>query len=465
MKNRTVIISTGQDYSKAQNPVSTLLIPPIGALAMASFLKKHEIPVELIDLQLDFGIGLSENSNTKIHQKLIKHLEKSKDSISWIGVSQTSDIGNGITVARKINSVLPEIPIIFGSYAATGSFKSWLRDYHFITAIVLGDGESAALAISRRLERGESILSERVPNLAWRDGEEIRTSVRRSVSPSELPILDFQLIHNPKYYQNIAIISSRGCPFHCNYCLENNMRSYAPYPISWVTRQLEHIKTHLNQDRLCIYDPIFGVEDERTRKLCRILKKYHFKYLLESRCDVLEPDILPLLKDSGVEILYLGLESACPATLVRMDKAASLGQAEDYIKNGLNIMRACFENDITPVFGFMINFPGENEVDYRLNLEFVKQVERIHEEVTSQTGIMTGFIGMTNDTILYPGSPLTKKIRPPADHIAEEKAVNGEDPGRSKKTNSNAFRIFRDAIRFYYTRQTPVAIKRGSVHP
>ena len=409
---KVVLIAPANDFAGNLNVArfTLLLSPPLGIMALGSYLAEHDVPVELIDVQMDFGFGLTRDAERVVSRRVARYLHDQADTIAWIGISQLSNAGSGITLAQEIHAALPDIPIILGGYFPSSTYRLLLEKYPFITAIVRGDGEAAALQISRSLAQDRSFLSARTPNLAWLDGGEIRATPIRPMPLDDLPILDFRLLRNPSCYQIIDIITSWGCPFRCNYCLENSMRPYAEHRMAWVARQLAHLEAELPNDRVFIYDPVVGVGRERTLEICRVLREHRFTYALGSRVDVFPPDLLPALREAGVEAIYFGIESASAETLVRMNKIHSAARAKNYLKSALEVLKACFENGVTPFMGFMLGFPGDSEADYQATLEFVKDIGRLHNQVTGQTGIRTGFLISAFYTKIYDGSALAERV-------------------------------------------------------
>ncbi len=269
-----------------------------------------------------------------------------------------------------------------------------------------GDGEIAALKISNSLYRSRSFLSHQTPNLAWLDNDKIRTSHLRPLPINDLPIVDFRLLRHPENYQIISLMTSRGCPFRCNYCLESNMRSYQAYSLAWVERQLKHLETVMPNNWVFIYDPTFGLGRKRTLELGKVLYKHRFKYGVESRIDVIKPDLIPVLKEAGVETIYWGIESASSDTLLRMNKVRSLPRARTYPNQALIVLEACFKNGVIPTMGFMLGFPGDSEADYQKNLAFAKEIKCLFKRSSVYSGKNTGFIIYTMNTKIYEGSPL-----------------------------------------------------------
>jgi anaerobic magnesium-protoporphyrin IX monomethyl ester cyclase len=450
---KVVLIAPANDYTRDE--WATLIAPPLGILALGSYLAEHDIPVELIDVQVDFGFGLSRDAEQIVSQRVVHHLHEQADDIAWIGVSQMFNTDSGLVLAQDVHDALPNIPIVFGGYFPSSRYSNLLTEYPFIDAIVRGDGEAAALEITRHIIRGRPFPSVGIPNLVWTEQGEIKMTSSQPMSIDSLPPLDFGLLQKPDSYQIIDLMTSRGCPFGCTYCLEDTMRPYAAFSPDWVVRQLAHLEATMPNTRIFIYDPVFGLGRKRTLEICEVMDKYGFTYGVDSRVDVLEATVIPALHSAGVEVVFLGMESASPSTLVRMKKVRSTTRAESYIKKALDLLKVCFENNVTPVLGFMIPFPGDSEEDFQASVDFVERVKQIYDQVTAQTGMETGFLPYAWPTRIYDGTPLAAQIEAgfypttvlQAEPFAGEKTVLSSSPDLSLDIINH----YRDQIEQYGT--------------
>jgi radical SAM superfamily enzyme YgiQ (UPF0313 family) len=406
---KAVIIGASLDYAMELSIFdhTSSISPPLGALSVCSYLADYHVPTELIDVKMDFGVGLTEEANVEITNRVTHYLSEQAQEIAWIGISQLSSDAYAIALAQAIHTALGDIPIILGGYAATSACLTILEENPFITAIVLGDGEYAALEISRAIADSRPFLTEQTPNLVWRDTAGVHTSPTRQVDLNTLPVLDFTLLKHHTSYPNIDIATSRGCPFRCNYCLEINMRPYAKFSPEWLDRQLAHIQTTLPNRRISIYDPIFGLDANHTTQICDILEKWDFRYCIESRVDVLSPEFMHRLAEVGVEVIYWGFESASANTLVRMNKVPSPAKATSYIEQSFKVFEACFRHGITPVIGYMFAYPGDSEADEMAALNYAKALRQLYD----QTGTDTGFALFPSATSVYEGSEMARLIQ------------------------------------------------------
>lgn len=444
---KAILISSDKNY--AEYPEEVMPAPPLNILALGSYLIAHGVPVELIDLQVDFGIGLTQTSSRIVHQRVARYLRDQAETIAWVGISQMASTQNGVPLAREIHAVLPDVPIVFGGYFPSRLYRRLLKEYPFVTAVVCGDGEISSLQISRCLAEGRSFPSKQIPNLAWLNEGEIQTNTAQPMCLDDLPILDFRLLRNLDWYPHLHLMTSRGCPSQCNFCLESIMRPYSTYSPAWVSDQLDNLEAALSKDKILIADPNFGIGRERTLEMCRVLHGRRFTYALESRVDVLLPDLIPILHDAGVKAIYWGMESASPATLVRMNKVGSLVSAERYLQKALEVLEACFKNDVTPIIGLMTGFPGDTEIDCQASLHFIGKIEALYSRITARTGVRTGFLIKANVTQVYEGSPLSEQMK-----SFDKVTLSPECPIGTKTVLSPSPGVGQDQLRDYQERLT-----------
>lgn len=400
------------------NPVSTSpgwlnkVAPPLATVAVGSYLQANGVPVELIDTEMDFGLGLTREARLAVSRRIAGYLAAQAEDIAWVGVSLHTNVSLGMSEdtspIEAIHAAMPDMPIVLGGYLASIEHEVLLRKYPFVTAVVRGDGEAAALAVSRRLASGQAVPSDEIPNLAWRERDEVRTTPIRSLPPSEMPIFDFSLLRHHRFYEKTDLMTSRGCPFHCDYCLENLMRPFGAYPLSWVEKQLEHAEAVSPQRRAFVFDPIFGVQRERTLEICKRMsaRPRGFSWGFLGRVDVLPPDLLEPLRAAGVESVFLGVEAISESALRRMQKVRSAAMAEKYVKSALAVLDACFQNDITPFIAMMVGYPGDTEDDYRTALGFFDRVAKLHARSRTQPGALV-YPQMTK---IYDNSPLAQRV-------------------------------------------------------
>lgn len=205
---------------------------------MANNLKKHNVDVEIINLDLEEG-GIEEILDF--------------DTVDAVGldchwVNQSLVV---INTAELIKKTKPGVFVFLGGYTAGLFSKEILATYPFIDAVIQGDGDIPILELCSRLtERKQRSSSqgshslEKVQNLHWKDTQNniISNPFTYVADGGDLDELDFGNVHllrNWKFYRDLCLFWTnfspinklpmfflevgRGCSYNCTFCGGNAM--------------------------------------------------------------------------------------------------------------------------------------------------------------------------------------------------------------------------------------------------
>jgi radical SAM superfamily enzyme YgiQ (UPF0313 family) len=121
------------------------------------------------------------------------------------------------------------------------------------------------------------------------------------------------------------IMTSWGCPFHCNFCSVTAM-----FGRKYRFRSAENIIAELKQRqprKIFFYDDNIAADKKRLKELLRLMiaEDIVVPWSAQMRTDVVrDPELLDLMRRSGCNRAYLGLESVNQATLDSFDKHQSV---------------------------------------------------------------------------------------------------------------------------------------------
>lgn len=347
---------------------------PLPLLELASFIKHNnpEIEIEIISIPVDYGLPLTSRGKEAVYQKLLKDLATLKPrgiGISCTAIAQAEEV---VYLGEKIKSFDPRIFIFIGGYFPTIYPEELLSRTAAIDAIVIGEGEIPALQISEQLENGAPLELEKIHGLVWKaDGHIKQTPKGDRFDLKKKSLLNLQLLRHPREYDILPYAFSRGCPYQCNFCMEDYIRPHRKkVPVDIIRKDLTNLLAQSNTHTLLISDALFKSFD-----LFPFLRQSGLKINFETRCDVLDAALIPKIADS-CGMLVLGFESASYATLRRMNKVKSRSHYQKYISNTMAIFTAATENEI-PVMVFMIGgYPGDTEADLKESLDFAKTLTK-----------------------------------------------------------------------------------------
>ncbi len=169
-------------------------------------------------------------------------------------------------------------------------------------------------------------------------------------------------------YQNSVLIKTmKGCLFKCIFCTCSTPGQQARYKSAeQVVQEIVYLKENHGVERVVFLDSEFGVNLSRSKQICRKLIEENVKirYLVNNRIDLVDEELVLLMKASGCELMRYGIESADPDVLARIRKKIDLKKAVKSIQ----MTRA---NGIPVNLFFLIGLPGETAKTVELNADFI----------------------------------------------------------------------------------------------
>lgn len=171
----------------------------------------------------------------------------------------------------------------------------------------------------------------------------------------------------------VQIISSRGCPFRCSFCLSPQTaegRHYRARSVENFVGELEYIARRLPQIKeVFIEDDTFTVDRQRVRLICQMIldRGLKLRWSANVRADV-DHATLKFMKDAGCRLVVVGYESGSQAILDRAEKGITL---RDSLAFAAGAKQAGLK-----VFGcFMVGLPGETKQTAGETLAFAEKLD------------------------------------------------------------------------------------------
>jgi len=347
---------------------------PLPVMEIASYVKFNlpDVEIKVISIPMDYGLPLSKKGKEQIEKEFLKDLSKIKPKgigISCTAISQAEEV---INLCNLIKVFDPNIFIFLGGYFPTLYYEEIFSRTSAVDLIVLGEGEVSALKIVTLLNKDQNPINNNIPNLAWKtDGKIHLTQKGKSFDLAKKAPLNPGLLRYPGKYDILPYAFSRGCPYKCNFCMEEYIRPYRrEVPIDIIHLDLNNLLDQTNAHTLLVSDALFKSFD-----IFPLLRSLNLKVNFEIRCDVLDPSLLSGIADV-CGIIALGFESSSYSTLRRMNKVKDRSHYEKYISNTMAIFKEAARNEI-PLAVFMIaGYPGDTEEDLKESLVFAKSLSK-----------------------------------------------------------------------------------------
>jgi radical SAM superfamily enzyme YgiQ (UPF0313 family) len=164
------------------------------------------------------------------------------------------------------------------------------------------------------------------------------------------------------------MLASRGCPHACVFC-------YTPAAFdrriryNSVERVLEEIAYVAGRGtgRLWFADPNFSFSEKRVIGILEgiLRRNLQLEMWIETRADMLNPEMIRMMKRAGVYLVAMGLESASPNVYPALNKNLEPGEIRE-------ASRLALEAGLDVELFSQFALPNESLADAMATLEFVK---------------------------------------------------------------------------------------------
>ena len=376
---------------------------PYGLAIIASVLRHSGHDVDLYDIN-----GLRHGRD----RVLAELTGKTWDVAGVSGLITTFSFQEWLIPALK--KIHPHGVVVSGGGLATSNPDLLFRQTP-VDIAVQGEGEKTFPGVLEALKTHGDLG--RVPGLACRRGHEIHMNppVENVSCLDDLPLPAWDLLPMDIYLANpiwgntannssgfredvrtsrsMNIISSRGCPFSCNYCYHLFGRStYRFRSVAGIIHEIELLIHRYGTDFIGFVDDNMMADQDRLMAFCREMKqrKLPVTWGCHGRVSSAHPQVLSAMAEAGCVWIGYGIESGSPAILRAMNKKASVQQAEAAI---VQTRQAGIYPNTTFIFGY----PGESLKTIQETVDFKRKL-----------GLNCGSFFATP----YPGTPLYRQIRP-----------------------------------------------------
>jgi len=308
--------------------------------------------------------------------------------------------------------------------------------------VLCGEAEDALVRLCRALLRGEAIPE--LAGLVRRDGSGriVRSKERLAKNPawSSLPLPARDLIDMEPYrrawtgahgYFSTNMVSSRGCPFHCNWCAKpisgNKFHLRSP---ACVAEEMKCLKTEARADHIWFGDDVFALDRHWVAQFAEEVSKRDasLPFKIQSRADLMSEATVRDLKQAGCAEVWMGVESGSQAILNAMDKGLKLSAvraARRWLKDAG--IRACFF--------LQFGYPGETWSELKETIAFVRETRPddvgisfsyplpgtvFYERVQEQLGNKRNWVDSDDLCIMFQGAYTTEFYRAVRDALHAE---------------------------------------------
>ncbi len=278
-------------------------------------------------------------------------------------------------IARRVKEQAPGTTIVVGGPDVSSVPKKALATYPWIDVVVRGEGEETFRELlSHWVERGKPGVGSdlrHIQGLGFRERDEIVLTERRpflenlDVIPS--PYLN-GCIDLKGETRSILFETYRGCPFKCSFCFYpkdygNLLHSFS---MERVREDLGNILKS-GAKNIFLMDPTFNIPPKRAKEILRFIADNRvasdLSVTVELRVDLLDQEFMGLLKQAGISVVEIGLQSSNDAALRAVDRKQNMRKITDNVHFLQSI-------GVEVVFQLIFGLPEDTYEDYLESLDF-----------------------------------------------------------------------------------------------
>lgn len=380
---------------------------PMGIGYIISSLEKEKYSWEVINCTEIIDSCYKEDLDV-LEKKLKEIVSGFFPCVIGVGPCITTQLKSLQIISRVCKKVFPEVPLFAGGpFASINGQEEVFFNILGIKYLIKGDGEEAVVDVIKTIKYKGNITHSKCVSYDGRlvvnvvrnldvlpfpyrltEGKDMFSLRRQNASENKEPIM--------------AMITSRGCPYRCNYCVSGNMKeSNLPFrkrTYKNIVAEMKYIKSNYHVSNIVFYDDCFfsnrKIVNKEVENFCELLiiEEVKMNWQIELR-----PDIFLLLKDSSVNRL---VEAGCSQINLGIEKMSQNGLSflgkegnwEGLKEKILSVKNAGIMVCATFILG------GEMERE-----EDIKKLVKDAKDLTLD-------FAQFNPLFVYPGTPLYNRI-------------------------------------------------------
>jgi len=288
-----------------------------------------------------------------------------------VGISSVTQNYNKAIGYAKIAKEY-KLPVVIGGVHISMLPSTLTRD---MDVGVIGEGEKTICDLADTFLKNKCFDSEELKNISglvyWnKEGGFCLTEKRKLIKNiDEIPLPTRDLL---KIESNTHMFTSRGCPFRCSFCASSRFWDRVRFfSAEYVVNEIKQLVNEYKVKSINFFDDLFILDRKRIKNIIKLLEKENILgkvvFGCEARSNMIDDELIQLLKKMNVKYIAMGLESGCQKTL-------------DYLKgtnitigDNLNAIKTIKKYGLEANASFIIGSPMETKENIMETLRFIKK--------------------------------------------------------------------------------------------
>ncbi len=289
---------------------------------------------------------------------------------------------------EDIHRIAPSIRLMAGGPEAANDPETYLA---WCELVMLGEGERNFTQIAACIKDQTDIPLEDMEGIAYKKSE----MVVRAPGPASVPDMDrIPFLYDqldPFENRILYYESSRGCPFHCSYCLSSIEKKVRYRSMDMVRQEIQFFLDHRVR-QVKFIDRTFNSSPKRSLEIWNYIKEHDngvTNFHFEIGADLLTEEELQLLSAlrPGLVQLEIGIQTTCEPTMNAIHRTADNSRIFDHVRRLRNAYNINLHTDL------IAGLPCE---DY---IHFQKSFNDVYPLYADQ--LQLGFLKVLKGTDMY----------------------------------------------------------------
>jgi anaerobic magnesium-protoporphyrin IX monomethyl ester cyclase len=374
------------------NPSNTMpadsirrLATPLGLLYIAAVLE-NDYQVKIIDSTCEgyfnhyFSADKTYITYGLSDADIKKQIVDFAPDIVGITCMFTARTKDALRTCKLVKEVNTEIPVVLGGLQSS-LFPNEMLSSGAVDFIVLGEGEFRLKSLIESLNKGKLPDFDGIAYV--KDGEHIINPMQSRIQDLDsIPLPARHLVNMEKYIEIGVpfapfsrrdrveqILTSRGCPQHCNFCSSVAYwgRQFRSSSVDNIIKEIELLVSRYNIQEIQFTDDNMTINKKHAMELFTRLKDFNLSWCTPNglMMATLDEKMIKLMAQSGAYQISCAIESGSPR--VREEIIHKSVPPIDKVKRLVDIAR---ENGIQVHGMFVTGFPGETREEISETLDY-----------------------------------------------------------------------------------------------
>ena len=358
VKARVALVNPPYPAEAQQSPFL-----PLGIGYLAAVLEEKGYSVDVVDFQ-----------TSRPTQKDLQDKLKSLNPDIVGATSATVNYLPALETLKAAKTVLPNALTMIGGPHVTVLDERTFTDSNNVDIVARGEGELTMLEVANLVSEDNLKNLNDVLGITFKKNNQvIRT-------PDRPFIQDIDSLPRPAHkhldvsiYKILGrtympIITSRGCPYQCAFCLASKMcgRGFRARSPTKVVDELEWLRDEFGAGAFAFYDDTFTFDVKRAVAICDEMqkRKVGLPWDCRTRVDRVSKELLAKLRSTNCQLIHFGVESGSQEMLNTMRKGTTVEQNAQAIK----WTKAA---GISVAISLVIGYPGETPEMLQQTMDFI----------------------------------------------------------------------------------------------